>query len=188
MDVMTAIQTRKSVRSYASGKLDEKVIQALLTAAVRAPTALHEESWAFGVVQDADILKRLSDRWKASLSEEVRQAYAKSDDKFAERFTDPNFNIFYNAENLIVIYSKSAGRFVAADCWLAAENLMLAACSMGLGTCVIGSAVSVLNAPVTKSELGVAEEYTAYSPMIVGVPNEEASPTPRKEPQILVWK
>jgi hypothetical protein len=40
---------------------------------------------------------------------------------------DPAFNIFYDAGSLIVVCCKARGRFVDADCWLAAENVMLAA-------------------------------------------------------------
>lgn len=86
---------------------------------------------------------------------------------------------------LIVICADKTGPFVAADCWLAAENLMLTACSMGLGTCVIGSAVAALNAPDMKTELGIPEEVTAVCPIIVGVPAGEAAPTSRKAPRIL---
>ena len=188
MDVITAIQGGRSVRSYTPGKLDKDDVQSLLEAAVRAPTALHEEPWAFVVLQDVGILKWLSDRWKASLTEEVIQMYANSDDKFSERFTDPDFNIFYNAGTLIVICAKPGGKFIAADCWLAAENLMLAAHAMGLGTCVIGSAASVLNTPETKTELGIPGEFIVHAPIIVGVPNEDSVPASRKEPQVLVWK
>ena len=66
-------------------------------------------------------------------------------------FAQPDFNIFYNASTLIVICAKLRGPFVVADCWLAAENLMLAACSMGLGTSIIGSAVPGLDTAETKA-------------------------------------
>jgi nitroreductase len=102
-------------------------------------------------------------------------------------FASQEFNIFYDAGTLVVICAKPMGPFVAADCWLAAENLMLAACAMGLGTCVIGSAVPALNTPAVKAELGIPAEYSAVAPIIVGGPSGETRPTARREPEILAW-
>ena len=81
-----------------------------------------------------------------------------------------------------------SGPFVAADCWLAAENLMLAACARGLGTCVIGFAVSALNTPEWKTELKIPVEMNAIAPIIVGVPVGETALVPRKQPEIVIWK
>ncbi len=58
-------------------------------------------------------------------------------------------------EALFVICTDKTGPFVAADFWLAAENLVLTACSMGLGTCVTGSAVAAFNASAMKAELAI---------------------------------
>ena len=75
-----------------------------------------------------------------------------------------------------------------ADCWLAAENLMIAACAMGLGTCVIGFAVESLNTAAWKAELKIPVEMTVIAPIILGVPAGETEATSRKLPQILLWK
>jgi nitroreductase len=76
---------------------------------------------------------------------------------------------------------------VAADCWLAAENLMLAAFAMGLGTCCIGLALPMLNLPDIKAELGIPTEVTAVAAIVVGIPRGEAVPVARKDPEILAW-
>jgi nitroreductase len=96
--------------------------------------------------------------------------------------------MFYNAGTLIILCGKPMGPFVVADCWLAAENLILAACSMGLGTCVIGAAVPALNTPEIKAELGIPDELAPIAPIIVGVPSGKTPPTARKEPEVLFWK
>ena len=105
-----------------------------------------------------------------------------------DHFTTPEFNAFYNATTLIIIYGKPLGVFVEADCWPAAQNLMLTAFSNGLGTCVIGLAVTALNTPKWKKELGIAADMTAFAPIIVGVPASENPPTARRPPEILIWK
>jgi len=188
MSIMDAIYRRSSVRSYSPEPLDQTTVRALLAAAVRAPTAVHFEPWAFAIIQDMRALKRLSDRAKPLFLEEVQRSHLDRGGHTLEIFASPDFNMFYNAGTLIIICGKPMGSFVVADCWLAAENLILAACSMGLGTCVIGSAVPALNSPDIKAELGIPDELTAIAPIIVGVPSGETPPTARKEPEILFWR
>lgn len=188
MSVMDGIRERRSVRSYLPRKLERATILALLDAAVCAPTAIHQEPWAFVVVQDVNLLKRLSDRAKPLLVEEAQRAHRDRGGHRLEIFESPDFNLFYDAGTLIVICGKSMGPYVVADCWLAAENLMLAACSMGLGSCVIGSAVLGLNTSEVKAELGIPTEISVIAPIIVGVPSGETSPSLRREPEVLAWK
>ncbi|HEY7168842.1 MAG TPA: nitroreductase family protein [Candidatus Binatia bacterium] len=188
MNVMDAIYKRCSVRSYSPDQLDETTIRNLLAAAVRAPTAVHLEPWVFAVIQDKNVLKSLSDRAKPLFFEELDRTHLDRGGHTLEIFASPDFNIFYNAGTLIIICGKPMGPFVVADCWLAAENMMLAACAAGLGTCVIGSAVPALTSPDIKAELGIAAELTPIAPIIVGVPTSETPPTARKEPEILFWK
>ena len=186
--VFEAILARRSVRAYAPEELDRSTVKTLLEAAVHAPTAMHEEPWAFTMVQDRQLLKQLSDRAKPLFVEEVRHRNAQGASHSFAHFTQPDFDIFHGAGTLIIICAKQTSHFVVADCWLAAENLMLAACSMGLGTCVIGSAVSALNTHKTKTELGIPDEYSAIAPIVVGKPEGETAATTRKQPLILSWQ
>ncbi|MEO7343612.1 MAG: nitroreductase family protein, partial [Methylotenera sp.] len=64
MTIFETILARRSVRSYHTRKVDKVTISALLEAAVRAPTAIHQEPWAFVIIQDMELLKYLSDRAK----------------------------------------------------------------------------------------------------------------------------
>jgi nitroreductase len=186
------IQARRAVRSYLPDVVPQERLEALLAAAVRAPTAMHQEPWRFVVVQDRALLERLSARGKAMALERMRHhgdllRPAVAGGGLSNLLADPAFNIFYDAGTLVVICAEPANDFVVADCWLAAENLMLAACADGLGTCCIGFAVPVLNAADVKAELGIPDAMQAYAPVIVGVPRDEGPPTPRKAPVVLRW-
>jgi len=187
MNINEAIQSRRSVRDFTSQKVDEASIHLLLEAAVHAPTARHEEPWVFAVIQNKNLLNRLSDDIKELLASGGDPIHPHGAGHGAEHFTTPEFNIFYNAATLIIIYAKPMGEFVVADCWLAAENLMLLACASGLGSCVIGLAVSALNTPKWKTELGIAAEMTAIAPIIVGVPAAETPAVARKPPEVQTW-
>lgn len=188
VDVLQAIRERRSIRSYAAQKVDRESVEALLAAAVRAPTAVHEEPWAFAVVQDAAVLKRISDRAKPLFTEQVHRAHLDRGGHELHIFESPSFNIFYDASTLIVICAVPAGPFVQADCWLAAENLILAAWGMGLGTCVVGSALPALNLAEVKAEIDVPAQYEAVAPIIVGIPRGATPISSRKAPRVLAWK
>ena len=188
MNIMEAIHGRRSVRSYAPERLDTVTIQTLLDAAIWAPTAVHEEPWAFVIVQDRAVLKSLSDRAKEIFSAEAEHAHPDQARHLLDMLAKPDFNIFYDAGTLIIICARPKGAFVTADCWLAAENLLLAAYGMGLGSCVIGFAVPALNTPEIKAELGIPSECSAVAPIIVGAPSGETPRTTRKEPDVLAWK
>ncbi len=192
LSALDAIFTRRSVRAFEPRRLDDDTIRALLDAAVQAPTAVHMEPWAFVVVQDDALLHRYSEAAKKSWLQESAKYEAlhvpRAGRGFAARAADPAFSIFHNAGTLIVICAKPLGPFVEADCWLAAENLMLAACALGLGTCCIGSAVPVLNTAEAKADLNIPADVTPVVPIVVGIPAGASSDVPRKAPDVLSWK
>jgi nitroreductase len=195
LSALDVIFARRSVRKYTSQRVDETTVRGLLDAAVQAPTALHEEPWAFVVIQDAALLKRYSDAAKGNWAAEAsrfRQLHRGGDAEaakgFAEQFASPDFSIFYDATTLIAICARHTGPFVIADCWLAAENLMLAACALGLGTCCIGSAVPALNSPAIKAELGIPDDVEVVAPIVVGIAAAPTADSPRQAPHILAWK
>lgn len=188
---MTAIETiyaRRSVRSYSDTAPDRKTILSLLAAAVQAPTAIHEEPWAFTVIEDQETLNRLSDTAKEIFHKRSRLAPGENSTFIPHGMEEANSNLFHNAATLVVIWAKPLGAFVAGDCWLAAENLMLAACAMGLGTCVIGSCVGALNSDEWKISLEVPLDWSAIAPIIVGTASEQPLPVPRKEAEIVSWR
>lgn len=185
LSVMEAIYERRSVRSYLPKTVDRALVTNLLDAAVQAPTAVHEEPWAFVVIQDREILKRLSDAALMTLREKEHGVHLPG--AGPRHFALPE-NVFYDAGTLIVICGKPLGPYVSADCWLAAQNLMLAARAMGLGTCVIGLAVDALNSPEWKAELKIPAGMTAYAPIVVGVPAGDTPASGRREPEVLAWK
>jgi nitroreductase len=191
MSVSDAISCRRAIRAYGPEKVDGRTIQTLLDAAVRAPTAIHLEPWAFAVVQDPERLHRYSEKAKALARADASSFRTGAPGAHAEGHValleDPSYSIFYDASTLIAICARPLGPFASADCWLAAENLMLMACGLGLGTCCIGFAVRVLNTPEVKAELAIPEDVKVVAPIIVGVPRTQPAPSSRKAPLVYSW-
>ncbi len=185
MNVSEAIHTRRAVRAYQSRSVEPAVVEALLTAAVQAPSAMNAQPWRFVVVQDTARLKRYSD-----IAKQLLLARDHGDNKAAsyrDLLAAPEFNIFYDASTLIVLCAGERTPFSDADAWLAAANLMLAACEAGLGTCCIGFALGVLNTPEVKQELRIPPEGVAIAPVILGYPAAPSPIVPRAAPRIWSW-
>lgn len=191
LNALDAIYRRRATRAFTSQSVDDETIRELLRAAVHAPTAMHLEPWAFAIVQDRRLLTRISDRAKALIAsrDSGHGPLARTGDgRLPAIFSEPGFDIFYGAPTLIAICGKPMGMFVTADCWLAAENLMLAATAVGLASCPIGFAVMALADPEIKRELDIPPDVTAIAPIIVGFAASEPPRTTRRDPEILSWK
>jgi nitroreductase len=100
-----------------------------------------------------------------------------------ELLSRPGYDVFHGASTVITIYAATPDD--VPDCYLAGENLMLAACATGLGTCPIGLARPLMNQPDTKHELGVPSRMVAALPIVVGHPAEQPRATPRNPPSVL---
>jgi len=184
MSLYEAILARRSVRSYTTQPLEKGIISSLLEAAIRAPTAMHGEPWAFVIIEDKQLLRNLSDQAKPMLLRMMHHQHQQAF-KLFELPGNKNFNIFYNAGTLILICGNTKIYSSEADCWLATENLILAACAMGLGSCIIGCALPILNLAETKIKLGIPHEFTVVAPIVIGYPDDTPTPTSRKHPRIL---
>lgn len=187
MDIIEAINTRRSVRSYAGTPVTKETIEKLIDAAIHAPTAMNAQPWAFGVVQGSDRMRELSSKAKKYLLGILHLFPAM--EGYRETLENPEFDIFYGAPALVVIYSRpDRSPTPQIDCAMAADNIMLIAHSLGLGTCWIGFSGFYLNTPDAKRELGVPAEYEAIAPIIVGYPEGDI-PVPEKEAaEIVFWK
>lgn len=187
MELTEAIYGRRAVRSYMGKEVTREVIRKLVDAAIQAPSAMNSQAWAFSVFQGRQLLRDFSDRAKLHFLSH----FSPGPDphvQMREMLAEPGFNIFYDAATLLVVYATpNGGQFAVGDCFLAAENLMLAAHGMGLGTCPIGFAQSWLDLQDVKLELEIPVQFTAVLPMILGYPAKVPENPKRKRPEIINW-
>lgn len=186
MELIEAIKTRRSVRSYKDEPLPEQTVRELLEAATWAPSSMNNQPWAFVVVQDRNYMKDLSDRAKKFLLERM-ELFGGRYRRYAGTLSDPAFNIFYNAPVLVMIYGNKEVYSYAGDCSMAALNLMLAAWGRGIGSCWIGFATGIGNTHEVKAELNVPEGYELVAPVVLGYPAGPAGKGVRGEAKIINW-
>lgn len=186
-DVFNTIYARRSVRNFTTEIVDSELIEDLLKAAVQAPCAMHEEPCAFVVIQDIELLKELSKDIKQHILDDAN-AGGEFSTHALKIVNQDHFQAFYNANTLVVICSQFSRKFTEADCWLAAENLLLAAQAKGLGGCVIGFAVDTLNTNKWKNLLSIPDDAKAIAPIILGVPAGKTTLITRGPLTIYSWK
>ncbi|AEF92930.1 nitroreductase [Desulfotomaculum nigrificans CO-1-SRB] len=186
MELLEAIKTRRSIRKFKEEPVAKEVIQELIDTAIWAPSASNRQPWGFVVLTDKNYLKQLSDEAKAGWLAQMDSLPQMQ--QYRATMQNPDFNIFYNAPALIIIYGKKDSHWSKYDCSMLAQNLMLAAWEKGLGTCWIGFAHNVCDTPQFKAKHNVSEEYELVAPIILGYP--ETLPkgvVPRKEYPIFYW-
>jgi len=203
-DVFKNIYLRRSVRDYKQSDVADDIIRELIKAGTYAPTAGNRQPWRFVVIKNREMITRLSERakklwllWLDRLGEIADPQV----ERLASQMKMPEFNIFYNAPVLVLIFAAARAsshqealaaevenRFLRDDCAAAAENMMLAARSLGIGSCWIGFGLSLDSDHDTREELSAPEGYRLMVPLIFGYPAKESQTAPsRNEDVILNW-
>lgn len=184
--VINNIKTRVSVREYQNIPVIEEDIQEIIDAGIHAPTGFDAEPWFFVVIQNKEMMQRMSDHCKSRLLTNLEDATNDKAVQYKKKLGTEEFNIFYGAPVLVIVLGSSEGFTTDYDCCLCAENMMLAAHSMGIGSCWIGTACFIQDNPELLDELGIPDGYRVIAPIVFGYAKEDLPMTPRKDP-LVVW-
>lgn len=153
MNVMEAIQTRKSVRSFIDKPVEEEKLTKILEAARLAPSASNRQEWRFVVVRNQETRKTLAE---AAAS----QAFV----------GEAAVVIVACAEN--VEHKMPCGQLsYPIDVAIALDHITLAAVELGLGTCWIGA----FNEQKVKQILDIPDKIRIVELMCLDYP---ADPSP----------
>ncbi|OGW79863.1 MAG: nitroreductase [Omnitrophica bacterium RIFCSPLOWO2_12_FULL_44_17] len=162
METLNCISARACVRKYTSKAIPKDMIEKLIDAGRRAPTARAIEPWEFIVVTDKETLSSLS--------------------KIAEygRFIK-------EAACCIAVYCKYT-KYYLEDGSAASENILLAATDLGLGACWVAGDKKPYVTDVSKL-LDVPEEFKLISLIPLGWPVEKVEQKKnRKLKDVLHWE
>lgn len=190
-EVLDCILARRSTRYFQERQIEEEYLEAILEAAIWAPSGSNSQSWLFTAIQNKDILSKINE-----LLREGFQHWTPDDDypgkhaakAYAQR-EDSHF--FHHAPTLIIASNRPNYENAMADCALALENLFLAAQSLGLGSCYINSLHWLRNDPKLRNylfQLGIPKEYTICSAAAVGYIDKESNIPSRKDGTIHIIK
>ena len=104
-DVFENIYLRRSVRDYKPNDVPDDIIRELIKAGTYAPSAVNKQPWRFVVIKNREMVGRLSERAKKLWLDSVDKSSDPDIKRLANIMKIPEFNIFYNAPVLILIFA-----------------------------------------------------------------------------------
>jgi nitroreductase len=166
MDLMEAIRTRRSIRTYKPTPIPEDALKEVLNAARLAPSADNAQPWKMVVVRDEQTKLKL--------------AAASNGQKFIAQAP-----VVIVACGLPGEAYPSVGGYMSSeiiDVSIALDHLTLAAHERGLGTCWIAA----FKEEKVRTLLGIPEDVKVVALTPLGYPDENPERTPRKNLEELV--
>jgi len=166
MDLMEAIRTRRSIRTYKPTPIPEDALKEVLNAARLAPSADNAQPWKMVVVRDEQTKLKL--------------AAASNGQKFIAQAP-----VVVVACGLAGEAYPSVGGYMSSeviDVSIALDHLILAAHERGLGTCWIAA----FKEEKVRALLGIPEDVKVVALTPLGYPDENPERTPRKNIEELV--
>ncbi len=154
MNLLEIMQNRRSVRTYTGEKIPKDKLEKILQAGLLSPSGRNRKPWEFVVVQEKDMLEKLS---------HCRVGAAK---------------MLENAGCAIVVFADPEKTDVwVEDCSITMSNMHLLADALGLGSCWIqGRLREAENKESTeaycRSLLNVPDKYVLEAILSIGVCNE----------------
>ena len=185
MDFSELLLKRRSIRDFKDKQVPLKMVNEIIEDSIKAPNSQNLQPWSFIIVQDKDLMKKLSDSSKAAMIEDIEKEGDPVRLEFASRIKSNDVNVFYNAPCLVYVVGKEDVRSLNVDVGLLVAYFMLSASSRGLGTCWIGMGSYVRDKELLDT-LGLPDGCRIVAPIILGHPKGNIPDmNPRKEPDIL---
>ena len=167
------IKNRASIRSFTDQLLTAEEKQALVDAALAAPSGANLQNWHFSFVEDKQVVNEI----ETYLVDRVMAG----DNEFIKKLIESrNRKIFFNAA--IVVFVSTKGGESLVDAGVAIENIVLAAQSMGLGSCILGGCRDAFNlerGEYFKKLVKFPEGYEFAVGAAIGHPVMDATPHER---------
>ena len=184
VDYVDLLKMRRSIRDYEDKEVPLDTIRRIITESCLAPSSSNGQPWQFIVVNDREMIKRLSDESKRNLVADIERNPASPSRNYEAVLREKSFNVFYNAPTLVFIGGSKAVRSLHVDCALAACYFMFAACERKLGTCWIALGMFIQD-PDLRKLVGMPGDYQIVAPVVLGYPKGIPDVPARVDPQIL---
>ncbi len=189
--VLDCIRSRRSIRHFDEQQIRSEELDALLEAAIWAPSGGNSQSWLFTAIQNQSLLLELN-----AIVRQAFQHWVPDDDYPAKlnaktKAQDENYNFYYHAPTLIIASNRPGYANAMADCSLALENIFLAANSLGLGSCYINQLHWLRDDENVRAflyELGIPRKHIICNAAAIGYIKKTPDIPPRKENTIKIIK
>jgi nitroreductase len=196
VDVIEAINSRKSMRAFKPDPIPKEIIQKIMEATLRAPSWENTQPWEFAML-GGEAMKKVNDAFMAKMSSGEKPnldlAWPKFRGPYLERAKADGRQLFrelgiakddaqaimnwrlsstqfFHAPNGVIVYmDASLGEWSLVDIGIALQTLMLAAWHYGVGTCALAAAVTYPD--VLRSLLNIPESKRIVVGVALGYPD-----------------
>lgn len=159
--MLKEIAERQSIRKFTTQIVEEEKIEALLKAAMRAPTARNTQSWRFMVVTNREALDSMTD-------------------------LQPYTGMMKSAACAILVMGDTQANpqpeYLYVDGAAAIENILLEAVHIGLGTCWCAIGPNPDRIQNFRSYYKIEERYLPIAAIAIGYPDEQKEIQDRYDP------
>ena len=162
MDVIEAIHSWRSIRSFRAEALARAEVENLLLDAVQV-----------------EYIKRLGEQ-----AIDFARANRPTGETGWSWLDRPGFKVFWDAPIAVIISAEVGKPSAVFDCHRAGQNLALAAHACGLGSCWLGAPLPWLQSAGTAVSLGVKSGFEPAVVIALGHPVELPEPKSRPRPEI----
>lgn len=162
-DTIRTLLSRRSIRKFKPEQIKEEELNAILEAGMYAPSGANQQSALFVVVQDKELLNKLSAMNAAVLGKDI----------------DP----YYNAPTVVLVFADKSKVTPVEDACLAVGNMLNAAASLGIGSCWVHRIRQMFETAEGRDLLrqwGVSGDYIGVGSCILGYPD---GPHPKAAPR-----
>lgn len=184
ISVIDAIHARRSIRAYRSEQISDEQLQAILDAAIAAPSAVNQQPWHFSAVQNDELLARINEATRKGMLKNCAPEQR-------SQFEDPSWSVFYHAPTVIFVSCPALDvkRYAQTDSGMAIENMALAAVGLGLGSVILGRPREAFwseEAEEFRNALCFPEGYDFILALAIGYPDHERPAHPVIENHISI--
>lgn len=181
---------RRTIRKYKPRQISQEELNAILQAGLHAPNAGGGQSAILVASQNAglnDELGKISRQAETLTNVNMGRVSSEQPSIVDDASIKSGF---YGAPTVVTLFAKKDNYNQTGDCFVAAENMIIAAQSLGIGSCIVGRAYltfATKRGREIQRDWGISEEYEARVHVTLGYP-EGNSPSykPRKEGRIVL--
>ena len=167
MDALECIMTRRSIRKYTTEPVEQEQIEAILRAAMAAPSAGNQQPWRFIV-----------------LTERERLDAAAETTPYGKMLREAAFGLVVCADTRDLKHPTMWEQ----DCSAAVQNALLAAHALGLGGVWLGFWPKTERVEPLKEVMGLPDGIEPLAVLAFGHPDEEKGPSERFEPAFVHYE
>lgn len=152
MDTITALKTRRSIRQFTGGKIDDDVLKTCVECGMFAPSAGNEQPWHFIIIKNRQTLEKIP----------TIHQYAKM--------------MPLASAGILICFDPSLEKheqMSCQDCAAATQNILLAAHAQGFGSCWLGIYPRKNRMDGFRKMFNIPKSIIPFSLVAIGVSEKE---------------